>query len=70
MHAPHPIVIFVPVPVAGTGWITGPKKAWPQKPRPSQWPLRQSIPSAGARQALEQARRVLAQRRALGQPQN
>jgi hypothetical protein len=70
-HADPPAqIIFVPVPVAaptsgpvaGSGWIKGPKRPWPAKPPIEHWRPRQEIPSPAAREALEEARRLLTQR--------
>jgi hypothetical protein len=62
-----PIPVLVPVanPVASNGWLRGPKRPWVPKPRPTRWPLKQSIPSPGVRESLEQARRMLAEHRRL-----
>jgi hypothetical protein len=66
MHAPLQ-VIFVPVPVATTGYLRRVKKPWPMKPRPSHWPMRQQIPTPAAQEAIEGAKRLLEERRALRQ---
>jgi hypothetical protein len=68
MNAPQPAIIFIPVPlpVPVAGQIYSKRSSppvYPAKPRPQHWPKRQSIPSPGAVQALEQARRLLAERR-------
>jgi hypothetical protein len=64
MHTPVQVIVLpIPVPVAGNGWLSGSRRPWPAKPRPSHRPLKQSIPSPAAREALEQARRLLAERR-------
>jgi hypothetical protein len=60
-----PIPIYVPVPEGANGWLSGPKRPWPAKPRPTSWPLNQSIPASPAvRELLDQARRMMAERRA------
>jgi hypothetical protein len=66
MHAPLQ-VIFVPVPVASTGYLRQVKKPWPTKPRPANWPMRQQIPTPAAKEAVEGAKRLLEERRALRQ---
>jgi hypothetical protein len=71
MHTPCQIIVIpVPMPVASNGWLKGPKKAWPPKPRPSHWPPRQPIPSPAARQALQEARRRISERRAAATARN
>jgi hypothetical protein len=60
MHAPRPIVIFVPLPVTANGWLHGPKRQRPPQPKPQSWPLKRSIPMSATRQALADARRYLA----------
>jgi hypothetical protein len=48
---------------AANGWLRRVNKPWTPKPRPANWPIKQSIPSPGARVALEEARRMLAEKR-------
>jgi hypothetical protein len=66
--SPLPQIILIPIPVASNGWLTGPRRLicppHPSNKRPPHWPPRQMIPSPPARDALEQVRRELAERRA------
>jgi hypothetical protein len=60
-----PIPVIVPVPMAGNGWLRHPRRPWPPQPRPAHWPPKQklAIPSPEARRALDEARRLIAERR-------
>jgi hypothetical protein len=70
MTTPNPVVLILPVAVTqpdasgNVGWQkTRPMPSYPATPCPH-WPLRQEIPAQARQERMEQARRVLAERRA------
>jgi hypothetical protein len=61
---PVPIVVPRPDgPTAGGGWLSKLPPSHPPKYPTNRWPLRQEIPSQATRDALDQGRRYLAERR-------